>query len=174
MLYEVHSDAAIAVGTSPKTVLLLLLPNRATAFGPVFTVVDWIAAIEGAAQATDCLVELVESDATAAGTPGAGNGAFKQLTGPRAVSLTAAQGSGGLGCTINRNYSVEPTNLTPLVAPVAFLNGGTWAQQFPLGARPIHPSPGLVPAANVTALGLRVTSPVAVNGRFSMKLLLGS
>lgn len=173
MLYEIHTDGDVAVGTTAKTVLALLLPDTTIRAPLVFTVVDWGADIEGAAQATDCLVELIESTMATAGTPGAGNGAFRQLTGPKAVSLTVTQASGGLGCTINRNYSVEPTVLTPLLAPVKFLNGATWKQQFPLDVRPVTPSPGLVPSAGISAIGLRVTSPIAVNGRFSMKLKLG-
>jgi hypothetical protein len=170
MLFEVHANADVSVGTTAKTVLNIILPNNTTGAPLVFSIVDWKAAIEGAAQATDCMVELVESTQASAGTSG-GSGAFRQLTGPKAVSLTTAQGSGGLGVTINRDYSVEPTALTPLVAPVKFLNGATWTEPFMLGARPIHPSPALTGAT--TAIGLRVTSPITVNGRFSMKLLLG-
>lgn len=174
MLYEVHADADVAVGTTAKTVLMLLLPNTTNRAPLVFSVIDWSAAVEGAAQATDVMVELVESTQATAGTPGAGNGAFRQLTGPKAVSLTATQATGGLECTINRNYTAEPTALTPLLAPVKFLNGSTWKEQFQLAARPITPSPGLTPSAGVSGIGLRVTSPIAVNGRFSMKLALGT
>ena len=172
MLYEVHADADVSVGTTPKVVLMLLLPDITNRAPLVFSVIDWSASIEGAAQATNAMVELVESTQATAGTPGAGNGAFRQLTGPKAVSLTTAQASGGLGCTINRNYTADPTVLTPLLAPVKFLNGGTWKEQFQLASRPVTPSPGLT--GNVTGIGLRVTSPITVNGRFAMKLLLGA
>lgn len=173
MLYEVHADADVAVGTTAKTVLLVLLPDITNRAPLVFTIVEWSADIEGAAQATSSMVELVESTQAGAGSPGAGNGAFRQLTGPKAVNLTATQATGGLGVTINRNYSAEPTVLTPLVAPKKILNGASWVQQFPLGIRPITPSPGLTPSAGVSGVGLRVTSPIAVNGRFAIKLLLG-
>jgi len=171
LLYEVYTDADVAlVAATAKVVLLFIYPNSATTTPLIWTLVDYDIDIEGAAGTTSALVEIVESTQATAGS-GSSAGAARQLRGPKAVGLTTAVGSGGFGCTVNKGYTTDPTVLTPLVGPRKFIQGSTWTKQFPMGFQPITPSPGN--ATTVSAIGIRVTAPVAANCRASLQLALG-
>jgi hypothetical protein len=168
MLYEVYTDANVALtAATAKTVLALVYPNVGTSVPFSAEVVDWDCDVVGAAQSTSCLTELVEGTGATAGTIGTVTAtAFRQLRGNRAISLTAAQGSGGYGCAINRNYTAEPTVLRPIVGPRMFLNGGNGGKQYPLRRAPLIPP---IDATHVL-IGVRITSPIAVNCRASFTL----
>lgn len=169
MLYEIYTSADVPVTSTAKTVLMFTFPNDATSAPMVWRVVDWDIDIEGAAGTTSALAELVQSTQATAGTTTADNTAFTQLSGPKLVNPTTAQGSGGYGCGINRNYSAEPTVLSLLIGPRKFLQGSSWTKQFPLGLQPIVPSPGVT----AKGIGIRVTVPTSANCRASMQLALG-
>src|SRR6266545_4127369 len=84
MLYTAYTDADVALtAATAKTSLLIIPPSG---FGYNLCVVEVGAEFEGAVQATDCLVELVESTQATAGTSGSA-AAAKQLRGSRAISL---------------------------------------------------------------------------------------
>jgi hypothetical protein len=167
MLYEVYTDADVSlVAATAKTVLALVYPNAGTSVPFTAEIVDWDCDVDGAAQSTSCLTELIEGTGATAGTTTATATAFRQLRGNKSISLTAAQGSGGYGCTINRNYTAEPTVLRPVVGPRKFLNGGNGGKQYPLRRA------GLIPPVDVThvLLGVRVTSPITATCRASFTL----
>ena len=167
MLYEVYTDANVALtAATAKTVLALVYPNVGTSVPFTAEIVDWDCDVEGAAQSTSVLTELVEGTGATAGTTTATATAFRQLRGNKSVSLTAAQGSGGFGCTINRNYTAEPTVLRPIVGPRMFLNGGNGGKQYPLRRAPLIPP---LDATHVL-IGVRITSPISVNCRASFTL----
>jgi hypothetical protein len=171
MLYEIYTSADVALtAATAKTVLMFIFLNDATSAPLVWTVTDWDVDIEGAAGTTSALVELVQS--TQATNPTAGTQdltAFTQLAGPKLVNPTTAQASGGYGCDIRRNYTSEPTVLTPLIGPRKFLQGSSWTKQFPIGLQPVVPSPGVT----AKGIGIRVTAPVGANCRASLQLRLG-
>jgi hypothetical protein len=171
VLYEVYTSADVGVSTTAKTVLMFTYLNDAASAPLVWRVVDWDVDIEGTAGSTSALIELVESTQATTGTTTADNTAFRQLAGPKAVNPTTAQGSGGYGCGINRNYTAEPTVLTPLIGPRKFIQGSSWTKQFPLGLMPITPSP----VGGSKGIGIRVTLPTGTaNCRASLQLALGS
>jgi hypothetical protein len=171
VLYEIYTSADVALtAATAKTVLMFTFLNDGTSAPLVWTVTDWDVDIEGAAGTTSALVELVQSTQATTGTTTADNTAFTQLSGPKLVNPTTAQGSGGYGCGINRNYTAEPTALTPLIGPRKFLQGSSWTKQFPLGLMPVVPSPGVT----AKGIGVRITAPVAASCRASFQLRLGS
>jgi hypothetical protein len=167
MLYEIYTDADVAlVAGTAKTVLGLVYPNAATSVPFTAEVIDADCDVDGAAQSTSCLFELIEGTGATAGTATATANAWRQLRGTKSVSLTAAQGSGGWGCTINRNYSVEPTVLRPILGPRKFLNGSSFGKQYPLRRAPLIPP---LDATHVL-LAVRITSPIAGLCRASFTL----
>ncbi len=167
MLYTAYTDADVALtAATAKTSLYVIPPSG---FGYNLCVVEVGAEFEGAVQATDCLAELVESTAATAGTSGSAAGC-KQIRGSRAISPTAAVTSTGLGLTINKAYSAEPTVLSALYAPFKLPNGQSMVWQFPLDTGPEFPAPAASPAA---AFGLRLTSPIAVAARCHITFAVG-
>jgi hypothetical protein len=171
MLYEIYTSADVScTAATAKTVLMFTFLNDATSAPLVWRVIDWDIDIEGAAGTTGALAELVQSTQATAGTTTADNTAFTQLAGPKSVNPTTAQGSGGYGCGINRNYTAEPTVLTPILGPRKFLQGSSWTKQLPLGFNPIIPTPGVT----AKGIGIRVTVPVTASVRCSIQLALGS
>jgi hypothetical protein len=167
MLYEIYTDADVAlVAATPKTCLGLVYPNAGTSVPFTAELVDWDGDVDGAAQSTSCLMELMEGTGAGAGTATATANAFRQLRGNKSISLTAAQGSGGFGCTINRNYSAEPTVLRPITGPRKCLNGSSFGKQYPLRRAPLIPP---LDATHVL-LAIRVTSPIAATFRGSLTL----
>jgi hypothetical protein len=171
VLYEVYTDGDVSLAAATaKVVLLLIYPNSATAAPLILTLVDYDIDIEGAAGTTSALVEIVESTQAGAGA-GSSAGVARQLRGTKPVGLTTAVGSGGFGCTVNKGYTTDPTVLTPLVGPRKFIQGSTWTKQFPLGFQPVTPSPAN--ATTVSAIGIRVTAPVAAACRASLQVAIG-
>ncbi|SRR6266702_3954660 len=166
MLYTAYTDADVALtAATAKTSLYVIPPSG---FGYNLCVVEIGAEFEGAVQATDCLVELMESTAAGAGTSGSA-AACKQIRGSRAISPTAAVTSTGLGLTINKAYSAEPTVLSAMYSPFKVPNGQSMVWQFPLDTGPEFPTPG----GATGAFGLRLTSPTGVNARCHITFAVG-
>src|SRR6266702_3038464 len=149
MLYNAYTDADVALtAATAKTSLYVIPPSG---FGYNLCVVEIGAEFESAVQATDCLVELMGSTAAGAGTSGS------------AVTST------GLGLTINKAYSAEPTVLSAMYSPFKVPNGQSMVWQFPLDTGPEFPTPG----GATGAFGLRLTSPTGVNARCHITFAVG-
>lgn len=166
MLYTAFTNADVALSAATAKTVLYIIPPAG--FGYQLCPVEIGAEFEGAAQATNCLIELVESTAATAGTSGA-SGSCNQIRGARAISPTAAVTSTGLGLTINQAYSAEPTVLSAFYAPFKIPNGQSLLWQFPLDTGPEFPRPG----GSTGAIGMRLTSPAAVNARCHITFCVG-
>lgn len=166
MLYTAYTDADVSLSAGTAKTSLYIIPP--SGYGYNLCVVEVGAEFEGAVQATDCIVELVESTAATAGTSGSAAVA-KQIRGSRAISPTAAVTATGLGLTINKAYTAEPTVLSLLYSPFKLPNGQSMVWQFPLDTGPEFPAPG----GATGAVGLRLTSPIAVAARCHLTFAVG-
>ena len=140
--YSAATGAAVATGTTPKTILAVIAPAQ---FGVDLKKIHM--GFDGVtASAVPVLVQLWRFTTDGTGTAGTVN----QVYGPAIVA----------GFTMKYNYTVEPTTMTLVDSWTLTPNGGTLFYDWPLGDTP--------DCAVSNGFALRTSAVATVNCRATM------